>query len=281
MAITTTSHKPFQKLFMDIVGPLPETSLSNKYILTAQDDLTKYSFAIAISNMEAKTVAEALVTNIICSFGTPESILTDQGSNFLSQIFKNICKFFNIKKLQTTAYHPQSNGALERCHAGLAAYLRNFTSHDHSNWDKWLPYAMLCYNTTPHSSSKFSPYELIFGHKPILPSSLASPPSPIYNYEDYLTELRNKLQNAHQVVRENLIKGKEISKAYYDRNSQETQFSVGDQVYYRNQARKNKLHSLWFGPFHISEINFPLNSTIIIKNKPKRVHNCDLKIYYS
>lgn len=98
MAITTTASKPFEKCFLDIVGPLPVTESENKYILTFQDDLTKFNINIPMKNQEATTVASHFVSNIICSYGVPEILVTDQGSNFLSEIFKNTWKLLKIKK---------------------------------------------------------------------------------------------------------------------------------------------------------------------------------------
>jgi len=114
LVITETSSKAFEKCALDIVGPLSITTSENKYLLTFQDDLTKFSKAIPIPNQEATTVAKEFVTKIICEHGIPEAVLTDQRINFLSEVFKNVCKLLKITKVQTTAYHPQSNGALER-----------------------------------------------------------------------------------------------------------------------------------------------------------------------
>lgn len=82
---------------------------------------------------------------ILLVFGSPESILTDQGTNFLSEVFKNTCKFWKIKKLRTTAYHPQTNGGLERSHDVLKDYLRMFVNHDQNSWDEWVGPAVFTY----------------------------------------------------------------------------------------------------------------------------------------
>lgn len=174
LVITTTAKRPFEKVFLDIVGPLPITDSHNKYILTFEDDLTKFCEAIAIPNQEASTIAESFVTHIICKFGTPSYVLTDQGANFLSAIFKETCKLLKISKIQTTAYHPQSNGSLERTHRNLAEYLRNFVSKDNLNWDKWIAYAMFTYNISTHTSTNFTPFELLFVERPkfLAPSAI-------------------------------------------------------------------------------------------------------------
>ena len=153
MKITTTPEVVWEKCALDIVGPLSQTLDGNKYVLTFQDELSKYTLAIPIAHQDAMTIAKVFVEEVILKFGIPQMILTDQGSNFLSEIFTNVCKLLRIKKIKCTAYHPQSNGALERTHRVLVECLRCFILEDQSNWDKWLPYATFVFNTTPHTAS--------------------------------------------------------------------------------------------------------------------------------
>jgi len=100
MKITTTARQPFEKCALDIVGPMTETMSGNKYILTFQDDLSKFivRVVIPIPQHDAETVAKEFVLNIVLKFGAPAQILTDQGSNFLSDLFKSMCKLLKIKK---------------------------------------------------------------------------------------------------------------------------------------------------------------------------------------
>lgn len=116
LVITDTPHHPMVKCVLNIVGPLTVTENGNKYILTFQDNLTKFSKAIPIPDQEATTIARQFVEKIVLEYAIPDKVLTDQGTNFLSNIFKQTCKLLKIEKIQTTAYHPQSNGALERSH---------------------------------------------------------------------------------------------------------------------------------------------------------------------
>jgi len=87
MVITSTADKPFQKIFMDIVGPIPVTHKGNKYVLTMQDDLTKLSIATPMVSHEANIVAHSFVNSFVCIHGIPESIVSDQGTEFLRNIF--------------------------------------------------------------------------------------------------------------------------------------------------------------------------------------------------
>ena len=177
MEITTTAKQPFERCALHIVGPLTETAVGKKYILTLQDDLSKYLVAVPVPQQDAETIARAFVLNIVLKFGEPAQILTDQGSNFLSNLFKNMCKLLQIKKIQTTAFHPASNVGLERSHRVLAEYLRHYVSEDQTNWDEWIPYAAYVYNTTVHTSTMFTPFELVYGFKSEVPLALRETPT--------------------------------------------------------------------------------------------------------
>lgn len=280
MKISSISSKPFERVYLDIVGPLPLSYSGNKYLLTFQDDLSKFSEAIPITNTESKTLAEIFATNIVCRHGIPESILTDQGSNLISGMFAEVSKLLKIKRLKTTPYHPQTNGALERSHRTLAEYLRSYVTKDTQAWDTWIPYAMFVYNTTPHSSTNYTPHELLYGFPAEIPNNLKSSPTVCYNYDNYANELKARLQHSYKIAKDIAMVNKEKSKLYYDKNSVAKTFQVGDKVLLRTRVRDNKLSPLWSGPYEIMEINSPENSTLRINNKEKRVHNNDLKLFY-
>jgi hypothetical protein len=116
LTITDTKACPWGKLYLDVVGPLTTTEKSMKYILTCQDNLSKYIIAVPMENQTAEKVAESFVKNIVLIYVIPNEIMTDQGSNVMDDVFKRICRLFKIEKICTTAYHPESNGALERTH---------------------------------------------------------------------------------------------------------------------------------------------------------------------
>ena len=165
--------------------------------MTFQDELTKFIVAEPILT-DAETVARVFVRNIVLKFGLPELVLTDQGSNFLSELFQNTCKLLHIKRVHTTAFHPESNGGLERGHRVLVEYLRHchrrplcFTrnptvglkevtgsllntleivTEDQTDWDDWIPYATHMYNVTTHRATGYTPFKLLFGHRAQVPS---------------------------------------------------------------------------------------------------------------
>ena len=217
MVITDTPTPDFEKISMDIVGPLPETKCGNLYILTIQDNFTKYSLAIPLPNHQAGTIADAFVKKIICIFGSPKGVLTDQGRDFLSNLFKKSAKRFRIKKFRTIAFHSQSDGSLERLHHVLGEYLKRFVAKV-SEWDDWLELAILSYNTSVHEATKCTPYELVFGKLAREPSTEPlSQNEKLQIYDDYLINFVTQLHEMRTQARENLIEANENSKMYHDR----------------------------------------------------------------
>lgn len=279
MVITTTSKKPFDRISLDVVGPLPITEKNNSYILTCQDDLTRYVVAMCLEDQTAETIARAFTKHIVLKFGCPISILTDNGTNFVSDLMKRVCKLLQIKKYHTTAYHPESNGSLERSHRVLKEYLRNYVNKNLNNWDEFIQYGVFVYNTSPHSSTGFTPHELLFGEKANIPSSLTKNLTPVYNYDDYYFELKYKLQNAHEFARRNLIASKENTKKYYDKHTNDFSLKIGDKVLLESATNK-KLESRYEGPYEILDFPSDVNTAIRVKNKQQIVHNNRLKPFH-
>jgi len=127
--------------------------------------------AVPLGQQDAETVARACVVNIVLKYSTPSILQTDQGANFVSEVFRNTCKILKIKKIQSNAFHPESQGSIERRHLVLAEYLRHYVNEDQTNWDEWVPFATYVYITTIHSAIGFTPFELLFGRPSVLPSA--------------------------------------------------------------------------------------------------------------
>lgn len=283
MEIVTTAKSSWENISIDLVGPLTETYKSNKYLLTVEDQLSKWLIAIPVPNQEAETVAKALILEVFLIYGAPLSLLSDQGANFMSKLFAAMCKFWKIKQHRTTPYHPQTNGMLERSHFFLKNYLRCYTNKEPKNWDVWAKFACFAYNTTPHTATKLSPYELVFGRKPNLPAGMSGTPDIRYSYDNYLADLKHKLQTANKIAHDNLSLAKLRSKHYYDRNAVTTTYNVGDMVLLKANHSKigQPLVEKWAGPFLVTEVPSRQGTIIKIKNKNKRYHNNLLKPYHN
>ena len=116
--------EPFEFVSMDIVGPLPLSNRGNKYLLTFTDYMTRYCEAIPIPNQTAEIIAQEFVHKIIMRYGVPKRLLTYQGRNFISSLFKAVCTLLGIQKLRTTPYHPQCNGLIAVSYTHLDVYKR-------------------------------------------------------------------------------------------------------------------------------------------------------------
>lgn len=282
MQITEQVTRPFQKVAMDIVGPLPKTHEGNQYILTFQDHFSKYPEAFAIENQKADTIARIFVEEIVCRHGTPEKLLTDKGTNFVGEILKETCNLLSIEKIETTAYHPQSNGIVERSHQTLMSHLKSFVDNDQRNWDKWLPYAMMVYRSTPHSTTKYTPYYLLHGREMRLPTDwIKEELQQDLSEDDLVNEIKRRLQIAHKQVEESTEKVKEQSKSYYDRKAKDKIFKVGDLVLLLDtqvkRGRSKKLQLPWIGPYTVIKLNSEVNVTIKRGRNETIVHKNRLK----
>lgn len=280
MIITDTPGTVFDKIAMDIVGPLKITNNGNEYILTMQDQLSKFCLAIPLSNTLSSTIADAFVKRWICIFGAPKCILTDQGRNFLSSLIGRVAKRFKIKRVKTTAFHPQSNGSLERSHHCLGEYLKQYTTKD-ENWDEWLDVAMLNYNTCIQESTKHTPYEVVFGKLARLPSNTPLREGDMLpTYKGYVIDLVTRLTGIQKLAYENLLKSKHRSKKYYDQKLNPKVFKPGDYVYLLSGPKPGKFGDHYTGPHRILEILPKYHVKILFHNKPKIVNSNRLRISF-
>ena len=156
-------ERPWQRIAVDIVGPLDRSHGGNRYLLTVIDFATRYPEATPLRRIDAATVCEKLI-EIFSRYGIPEELLSDRGTNFLAKLTKELMEKLGVKHIKTSPYHPQTNGTLERFHSTLKQMLRK-TCKDVKNWDKWIPYLLFAYRETPHATTGFAPFELMFGRE--------------------------------------------------------------------------------------------------------------------
>ncbi|CAK9834636.1 Retrovirus-related Pol polyprotein from transposon 412 [Anthophora retusa] len=277
MTLTDTPGRAFDKISLDVVGPLPTTPSGNQYILTMQDLLTKYSLAVPLKSLATTETADAFINTLICRFGTPKAILTDQGTNFTSALMRAVAKRFKIQQFRATAFHPQTNGSIERSHLVLTEYLKHYVKRN--NWDEWLNCAMFSYNTSVHEGTLFTPHELVFGNKARVPTADTTQTMlDNESYNSYLQNLQDKILASQRLAQENLNAAKNRSKQYYDRKINNQKFSIGDRVLLLKEPRKGKFDAQYSGPYLIVEV---LNSTNVrlrlSHNKTKIVHVNKLK----
>lgn len=134
---------------------MPDTDNGNRHILVITDYATRWAEAFATKDQKASTVAQILIDEIICRYSAPREILSDQGTNFLSSVVKQVCEYFRIRKINTTSYHPQTNGLTEKFNHTLCKMLSSYTNETQTNWDLFLPMVLFAYRSqvmSPHLS---------------------------------------------------------------------------------------------------------------------------------
>ena len=158
---------------MDCVGPLPRTRNGNEYILTILCASTRFSEAIPLSNIKAVTISMALI-KFFTSFGLPKEIQSDQGTNFTSVLFQQVVYQLGIRQITSSAYHPESQGSLERFHATLKTMIRTYCYENKKDWDEGVHLLLFAARESIQESLGFSPFELVFGHQVRGPLALLS-----------------------------------------------------------------------------------------------------------
>ncbi len=156
---------PFERIGMDLIGPLEWSARGHRFALVLVNYATRYPEAVALRNISAKSVAEALFS-MISRVGIPKEILTDQGTAFMSRTIRELYELLGINSVRTSVYHPQTDGLVERFNRTLKTMIRKFVHEDAKNWDKWLEPLLFAVREVPQASTGFSPFELLYGRQP-------------------------------------------------------------------------------------------------------------------
>jgi transposase InsO family protein/ribosomal protein L21E len=272
-------HYPMQRISMDFVSLESATARGPYRLLVIVDELTRYAEAVVTPDEKGKTAADVLMKHIICRYGVPEEIVTDQGSAFISDLFENLCYQLAVDKIFTTAYHPQGNGINERMHGTLYNILRSLTGTSPQAWKAQLPYALFIYRTSYHKSINMSPHKALYGYEP---RHVALDMLPLDDYFP-LDERLKSLIFMHDRCLKYLEKQQEKRNDRLNENKVTPEYERGDLVKLRIHERANKLSPFWKGPYKIlrkvNNVNYEVelpNDT----NMSKIIHVQHIKPWY-
>ncbi|CAI5669498.1 unnamed protein product [Oreochromis niloticus] len=210
----------------------------------------------------ASTTAEKLVEEMFTRLGVPAELHSDQGRNFESKVFGEICRRLGVEKTRTTPLHPQSDGLVERFNRTLATQLAILTSRHQRDWDRHLPLVLWSYQTAVQESNQCTPAALMFGRELRTPVDLVfgSPPEPVIDggpEMDYYRRLREQLQVVHDYTRQAQASAGVRQKRAYDTKCRRGAFVPGDKVWvycpFRKRGVSPKLCSHWQGPAEVVE----------------------------
>jgi transposase InsO family protein len=253
----------FRHINIDLVGPLPSSN-GNKYLLTIVDRFTRWPEAIPIPDMEAKTVANALVEHWISRFGTPEHITSDQGTQFESKLFSELTRRLGTTHISTSAFNPRANGMVERFHRRLKEALKCLNTDP--NWTAHLPLILLGIRASVKEDLKHSPAEMVYGTTLVLPADFPESITEIPDPTEFLTQLKSSLKT--QKSAETRVPPTET---YLPKN-----LNTCDYVFMRTDAHRTPLQRPYTGPYKIISRN-KHTFTIQTQHGPSKVNINRLK----
>ena len=228
--------KPFSRIGIDVVGPLPITAKGNRYIIVATDYFTKWPEAEAVSEATGSRVAEFIYQVIICRHGCPKQLLSDRGTHFNNEVVNGLLKQFEIRHLLSTPYHPQTNGLVERFNRTLCESLAKLTEGQ-EDWDQHIAPVLFAYRTAKQSSTKMTPFYLVYGRHPQLPT-IDTTEVIENNILDRLFTLIEELPRQQEVAKRNITRNQEKQKQRHDRKIDPTRkYKIGDKVLMYDTAR--------------------------------------------
>jgi transposase InsO family protein len=251
------ASSPLEYVSMDILGPLPKTDHGNRFLLVITDRFSKLTRTVPLRTITAFNVAKAFCDAWVFAYGPPRYLLTDNGAQFAAKFFLAVCRELGIAKVFTTAYHPQTNGQVERFNRTVVNALRGYVSHRQGDWDEFTAALTFGYNCRIHSSLGLAPFELVLSRPPP-PLSVEIPDAgtadtPATAKMRFLLRLRELCPLAQRRLEEAQAR----YKRNYDGSIREKNKTTrnGDWVYVRREVHDSnvnpKLDSPVDGPFQV------------------------------
>lgn len=278
--------EPFERVIVDCVGPLPKTKNGNQFLLTAMCTSTRFPEAVPLRRITAPLVIKVL-TKFFTTFGLPKVVQTDQGTNFLSKLFKQVMQTLGIKHVVSSAYHPESQGALERWHQTLKATLQKYCLDTGKEWDEGVPLMVFAMREAKQESLGFSPNELVFGHsvrgplKLLKEQFLSTDHVVKTNVLDYVSQFRERLHKARLAAAEALSSAQGKMKSWYDKKAVPRSFNPGDKVLVLLPTASSALSARFCGPYQVDKKVNDTDYVIKTPDRKRKTRLCHLNMLKS
>ena len=276
--------RPFERIAIDIMGPLTQSHDGHLYIMVAECYFSKWAEAYALVNHTAQSVGDKLLENWICRLGVPATIHTDQGKEFESHLFQHLSQELGSLKTRTLPYHPQGDGMVERQNRTIQAMLSCYVNDCHDDWSDHLPFVMMAYRSSPHESTGCSPNRVVFGREVNLPLTVqlgeqhycSGASCPI----EYVSWVQKTLEKVFAFVRTKSKASTAKQKANHDKKCKIREYQPGMLVWrwYPPKGRP-KLGLGWTGPYQIMELMGRHTAKLKSRDRVVTVHVDDLKPY--
>ncbi|KAL0373591.1 UNVERIFIED_CONTAM: hypothetical protein Sradi_3274800 [Sesamum radiatum] len=258
---TMLSPCPFIQWGMDIVGPFPLVTGQRKFLLVAIDYFTKWVEAEPLTRITEGEVMKFIWKNIVCRFGIPREIISDNGRQFQGRKIQEWCQGLHIRQRFTTVVHPLANGQVEVTNRILIQGIKRRLERVGGNWAEELTSVIWAYRTTTRGSTGETPFSLVYGTEAIIPAELGIPSHRVMNFSEECNEnlLRKNLDLIEELREKAFLRiqrYKNIMINSYNKRVKTRSFQVGDLVLRRADALKpvGKLDPVWEGPYKVTGI---------------------------
>lgn len=279
----------FEQVLVDCVGPLPKTKCGNQFLCTIMCRVTRFPEAVPLRKITAPVIVKTLL-KFFSTFGLPKVIQTDQGTNFLSRLFAQVLKSLSVEHRVSSAYHPESQGAVERFHQTLKSMLRKYCLETGNDWDEGVPLVLFAIRETVQESLGFSLAQLVFGHtvrgplKVLKEKMLEVGSNSEMHILDYVSRFRERLHYACSFAQKSLLTAQSKMKKRYDVKSVYRSLQPGDEVLRLLPIQGSALSARFSGPYvvlrKISETDYVIR-TPDRKRQSRVCHINMLKAYHT
>ncbi|GJT28104.1 reverse transcriptase domain-containing protein [Tanacetum coccineum] len=258
-----TSPWPFYKWGIDIAGPFPEGPGKVKFLIVAMDYFTKWIEAKAVATISGGQVKKFVWDNIVCRFGLPGEIVSDNGKQFSDNPFKDWCEKLNITQRFASVKHPQSNGLVERANRSLGEGIKARLGEGNKNWIEEIPHVLWAHRTMIKSSNGDTPFSLTYGTEAVIPAEIGMPTYrtaavDIVRNDDEIRLNLDLVEERREQAAIREAKAKSKMMRYYNARVRGVTFKPGDYVYRSNEASHamdgGKLGPKWEGPYEVTEV---------------------------
>ncbi|GFY35748.1 retrovirus-related Pol polyprotein from transposon 412 [Trichonephila clavipes] len=273
------SKYPNEIVTLDLVGPYPASRPERyKFILVITDHFTKWCELIPLHKASGQAIANAFFDNYIARYGAPISLISDNGPQFISDVFEHLSHRLDIKHMKTVTYRPQSN-LTERVNRNLVQMIASFVEENHENWDQFLHEFAFALRTAVNETTNKTPAELFLGRKIITPFSK------LINVTEDAKYVGNNIERLFDEARRNMQKKHKSWEKHYNLRRRDVHIKVNDlvllQTHFLSAAGRKQVGKFmpkFEGPYKVLEIKG--NNLVIWKNGRNITVNIDqVRVY--
>ena len=249
---------PFAIWGMDLIGPLPTAKSGIKYVIVAVDYFTKWAEAEPLATITSKKMISFVTKNIICRYGVPQKIITDNGTQFESEEFQDFCKRFKIQKSFSAVSHPQANGQVEAVNKIIKSTIKKQLERAKGGWVDKLPLALWAYITTHKTATGHTPFSLAYGSEAMIPVETEVPSHRRIHFnqaenEKLQLEALDLLDEKRDEANLRVAAHQQRIARHFNSKVRQRSFEIGDLVLKRIMTATGVFGPNWEGPYVIGQ----------------------------